>query len=68
MSSQGCIADILFARGELEEALRIRKEEQLAVYTRLGDVRSIAVTQGCIAHILATQGDFDGAASCKSSG
>jgi hypothetical protein len=41
---QGKIADILVAQGEVEEALRIRREEQLPVYTRLGEVRSIAIT------------------------
>ena len=34
----GQIADVLAARGELDEALRIRREEQLPVYERLGDV------------------------------
>ncbi|MGC8470153.1 MAG: hypothetical protein ACP5NI_09645, partial [Acetobacteraceae bacterium] len=34
----GRIADILQARGQLDEALRIRREEQLPVYDRLGDV------------------------------
>jgi hypothetical protein len=42
----GKIADILQARGELDEALRIRREEELPVYDRLGDVRSKAVTHG----------------------
>src|SRR6266851_4456572 len=46
--ARGRIADILVERGELDEALRIRREEQLPVYTRLGDVRSIAITQGQI--------------------
>jgi len=40
----GQIADILQARGEVDEALRIRREEELPVYERLGDVRSRAVT------------------------
>ena len=38
--TMGKIADILQARGELDEALRIRREEELPVYERLGDVRS----------------------------
>ena len=42
--AQGQIADILQARGALDEALRIRREEELPVYERLGDVRSRAVT------------------------
>jgi hypothetical protein len=40
----GQIADILQARGETDEALRIRREEQLPVYQRLGDVRSRALS------------------------
>jgi len=43
--AQGKIADVLMDRGELDEALRIRREEQLPVYERLGDVRSLAVGQ-----------------------
>ena len=35
----GRIADILQGRGETDEALRIRREEELPVYERLGDVR-----------------------------
>ncbi|MGH8583438.1 MAG: tetratricopeptide repeat protein [Gammaproteobacteria bacterium] len=41
------------------EALRIRNEEQLPVYERLGDVRSKAVTQGKIAGILEDRGQLD---------
>ena len=40
------------AAARLEEALRIRTEEQLPVYERLGDVRELAVTMGKIADIL----------------
>ena len=57
--TQGKIADILQARGELDEALRIRTQEQLPVYERLGDVRSKAVTQGKIADILQARGELD---------
>ena len=39
------IADILQARGQLDQALRIRKEEVLPVVERLGDVREKAITQ-----------------------
>ena len=35
----GQIADVLQARGQLDEALRIRQEEELPIYERLGDVR-----------------------------
>ncbi len=44
--ASGLIADILQARGQLDEALKIRNEEQLPVYERLGDVRERAVTAG----------------------
>ena len=57
--TQGQIADILMARGQLDEALRIRQEEQLPAYERLGDVRSKAVTQGQIADILMARGQLD---------
>ena len=40
---------MLYARGELDEALRIRREEELPVFERLGDVRSRAITVGQIA-------------------
>ena len=55
----GKIADLLTTRGETDEALRIRREEQLPVYERLGDVRSCAVTMGKIADILTTHGETD---------
>src|SRR5208283_1426738 len=51
-TARGAIADILHARGELDEALRIRTEEELPVYQRLGDIHSVAVTQGQIADVL----------------
>jgi hypothetical protein len=40
----GAHADLLVRQGQLDEALRIRTEDQLPVYERLGDVRSKAVT------------------------
>lgn len=55
----GNIADVLERRGELDEALRIRREEELPVYERLGDVRGSAVVAGQIANILATRGALD---------
>ena len=55
----GLKADIWQARGELDEALRIRQEEQLPVYERLGDVRSRAVTLGQIADIWQARGELD---------
>jgi len=55
--AQGMIADVLEDRGELEEALRIRWEEELPVYERIGDVRARAITQGKIAGVLASRGE-----------
>ncbi|NUQ69735.1 MAG: hypothetical protein HUU17_02815, partial [Chthonomonadales bacterium] len=55
----GLIADILQLRGDLDEALRIRRDEELPVYERLGDVYSRAVTMGKIADILFSRGDLD---------
>jgi tetratricopeptide (TPR) repeat protein len=57
--ASGQIADILTRRGELDEALRIRREQQLPVYERLGDVRSRAVTMGQIADVLMERGDVE---------
>ncbi len=55
----GRLADILESRGELDEALRIRSEEELPTYERLGDARSKAMTQGKIADILRVRGRLD---------
>ena len=55
----GKIADILERQGDVEEALRIRREEQLPVYDRLGDVRERAITMGKIADILQTRGEVE---------
>jgi len=57
--TMGYIADILQARGQLDEALCIRQKEELPVYERLGDVRSKAITMGKIADILQVRGQFD---------
>ena len=55
----GRIADMLEARGDLDEALRIRTEEELPVFEALGDKRSLAVTKGQIADVLQVRGDLD---------
>ncbi|MCU0867381.1 MAG: CHAT domain-containing protein, partial [Planctomycetes bacterium] len=55
----GQLADVLYARGELDEALRIRREEELPVYEKLGDVRERAVTLGKIADVLDARGELD---------
>jgi len=57
--ARGTQADILQAQGELDEALRIRREVQLPVYERLGEVRSIAITMGKIADTLQSRGELD---------
>jgi tetratricopeptide (TPR) repeat protein len=57
--ARGAIANILQSRGEFDEALRIRREEQLPVYERLGNLRSRALTMGRIADILESRGDVD---------
>ncbi|MCA9638005.1 MAG: hypothetical protein KC420_18380, partial [Myxococcales bacterium] len=41
--TMGKIADILEAQGKVDESLRTRTEDQLQVYERLGDVRSLLV-------------------------
>ncbi|MQT02196.1 CHAT domain-containing protein, partial [Streptomyces jumonjinensis] len=53
----GKIADILQQRGEVDEALRIRREVELPVYERIGDTHSVAVTWGKIADILQQRGE-----------
>ncbi|WP_344518110.1 tetratricopeptide repeat protein, partial [Paractinoplanes durhamensis] len=58
-SCQGALADILYQRGDYDEALRIHHEEALPVYERLGDTREAAVTWGRIADILYRRGDYD---------
>jgi tetratricopeptide (TPR) repeat protein len=57
--SFGAYADILEARGQLDEALRIRTQEQMPVYEQLGEVREIAITKGQIADILQARGQLD---------
>jgi phosphopentomutase len=52
----GKIADVLEARGQLDESLRIYQEEALPVFERLGDVREGAITMGKIADILEARG------------
>ena len=64
--TEGRIADILEARGELDEALRIRTEEELPVYERLGDVRARAITHGKVADILQARGGLDEALRIRS--
>jgi hypothetical protein len=55
----GKIADILASRGELDEALRIRREEELPVYERLGEVRALLVGRANLAINLLQKGEPD---------
>jgi hypothetical protein len=42
--SLGKIADVLKLRGDLDESLRIRRNEELPVYIRVGDTQGRAIT------------------------
>jgi hypothetical protein len=55
----GQIADILFRRGDLDEALRIRREEELPVYDRMGEVRERSVVLFKIARSLLDSGGLE---------
>jgi tetratricopeptide (TPR) repeat protein len=56
--TMGKIADILQARGQLDEALRIY-QENIPIREQLKDVRGKAVIQGKIADILQARGQLD---------
>jgi tetratricopeptide (TPR) repeat protein len=55
----GLKADVFSKRGNLDEALKIRTEEQLPVYEKLGDIREKAVTMWTIADTLQARGKLD---------
>ena len=55
----GVIADIQQAWGDLDEALRIRRKEELLIHLKLGDIREQAVTIGKIADVLQVRGELD---------
>lgn len=55
----GIIGNILYRRGALDEAMRIRREEQLPVYDELGYVLNAAITWGKISDILVVKGELD---------
>jgi tetratricopeptide (TPR) repeat protein len=50
--THGKIADILQARGQLDQALQIRKTEELPVYEKLGEVRLLLVGRTNLALLL----------------
>ena len=56
--ARGRMADLVAMRGDLSEAIRIRREEELPVYEGLGDMRLYALTKGEIADALTWRGDF----------
>ncbi|GAA3848820.1 hypothetical protein GCM10022243_13560 [Saccharothrix violaceirubra] len=58
-AATGVLGDILFQRGDYDEALRIRRDIELPVYERLGDTHATAVTWGQIGDILFRRGDYD---------
>lgn len=51
------LAGLLFRLGELDEALRIRRDEELPVYEKLGDVRERAVAQAKLGQCLLQKGE-----------
>ena len=52
-------ADVLAARGDLDAALKMLRNEVLPSFERFGDVRAKAVTMGKIADVLHLQGQLD---------
>lgn len=59
--ARGRLADILYARGDLDGALRVLEKEILPIFQQRGEARATAVTMSKIANILFSLGDFDGA-------
>jgi len=57
--SYGQIADIYYSRGDLLQALGIRRNKQLAINARLRDTREIAMTEIAIADILCRLDQLD---------
>ncbi len=53
------LADLLASIGELDEALRIRREDQLPAVRAAGGRAARAVTQGKIADVLQARGELD---------
>jgi len=63
--AKGQIANILQARGQLDQALAIYQNEVLPVFDQLGDIRETALTNGKIADILETRGQLDQALAIR---
>ena len=64
--ARGRIADILQARGQLDEATRILRDEVVVIFERTGDMRSKAVAMGRMADILQAVGQLDEALQIRS--
>ena len=57
--AKGQMANILQARGQLDQALAIYQNEVLPVYAQLGDIRETAITKGKIADILQARSQLE---------
>lgn len=57
--ARGQVANILYSRGQLNEALDIQQNEVLPVYEKLGDVRAAAISRAPIANILLARGQLE---------
>ena len=55
----GLHSDILYARGQLDDALNILQKKELPVFEKLGNVQQQALTMGRIADILQVRGELD---------
>ena len=53
------LAGLHLARGEMDEALRIRRDEELPLYKKLGDLHAHAATLDQISRVLMQRGEFD---------
>jgi len=53
------LASLLVGMGNSDEALAIRRDQELPVYQRLGDMRGQAISHGRIADILQARGELD---------
>lgn len=53
------VADILLTHGQVDESLRLLREELLPIFERLGETREHAITVGKVAEILHLRGELD---------
>jgi tetratricopeptide (TPR) repeat protein len=63
----GKLAELAFAHERFDEALRIRRQEQLPIYRKLGDHRECAATLNRIADIMHARGQLDEALRIRQS-